>query len=46
MMNKFEELILAMRKDLGHKDGILEKGDILRMIINDYGVMNAAREEV
>jgi len=33
---KFEELLFSIRKDLGHKNRNLRKGNILGLFINDY----------
>lgn len=30
-----EDLMIAIRKDLGHSSGVLKRGDILRLYIND-----------
>lgn len=32
----WEELLLAIRKDLGHQDGRLPEGELLRLFITDY----------
>ncbi len=39
-----EKLILAMRKDLGHKDGILDDHQILRMFITDLDAPTSAKD--
>jgi hypothetical protein len=36
MMHSYENVIYAIRKDLGHKNEGLKKGDLLRLFINDY----------
>jgi hypothetical protein len=36
MIFAFEDLLFEMRKDLGHSNSGLSKGDLLRMFINDY----------
>ena len=35
-MLSYEKLLLAIRKDTGHKNKNIEKGTLLRMFINDY----------
>jgi hypothetical protein len=35
VMYAFEEFISAIRQDLGHKNDLLKKGDLLRIFIND-----------
>jgi hypothetical protein len=37
-----EELLLAMRKDLGHNDSGLDRGDLLRVFITDLDSVDAA----
>ncbi|MBC7782752.1 MAG: hypothetical protein H7144_02850 [Burkholderiales bacterium] len=34
----YEELILAIRRDLGHKNKSLKRGDVLRLFVNDIDV--------
>ena len=36
MMHSYENIIYAIRKDLGHRNDGLNKGDLLRLFINDY----------
>lgn len=36
MMHGYENIIYAIRRDLGHKNNGLAKGDLLRLFINDY----------
>jgi len=35
IMLVFEAFMSAIRKDLGHKDDLLKKGDLLKIFIND-----------
>ena len=34
-MIQHEKLILAVRKDLGHKNAYIKRGDVLALFIND-----------
>lgn len=51
VMFEVEDLMLAIRKDLGHSNRGLKRGSILRMFINDIdaqlaGLTAAARDEI
>lgn len=35
ILYSYEDLVFAIRKDLGHRSGVLEKGDMLRLFVND-----------
>ncbi|MDX8044763.1 hypothetical protein SH601_02085 [Gracilibacillus sp. S3-1-1] len=41
---EFEQLIIEIRKDLGHKDKNVERGDLLRVFLNDLDDRKKASE--
>jgi hypothetical protein len=44
LMNNFEEMLLKIRKDLGHSNQSLTQGSILKIFINDWSQFSEANQ--
>lgn len=45
VVHAFEDLLKAMRSDLGHPTAMMAKGDLLRTFINDYDESSLAKKK-